>query len=1212
MRRFTGQWSRGRGGNFQYKTGRHYALKDWERPRWRTALLLVENARLRPGADGADFRIANYPVGRAPAVSRVELLALSPEQIRLFERRTEALETLHERQTEALGAHARALDLCAQAWKLGAEQPAEADARELAALWDAFFREYDHGYYDAQLAVVDNDAGRVEAWGRDLLARLQRLGAATAGTRARMQAAIAERIRSEAGVPDLPGPAPGGRALDDRVIFSAWIDQLDEKWYRLIKLLGCEATFRHARFAVDRDGKSTVPPAEQPWLSRVREDGAHGILSEVATSHSFQLVPGWLIEACGKDVGRPRGRAPNLFHEGVRQYYRLLLRELGRLTRDDANVFMIRTQWEGRPRDGYDAQAQPAFAAYLREKYGEIRKLNQRWGTNHGDFSEIEMLAKPARQDRKRPRPQHFEQAMFREVSYSDFCRFLYETARESNPGKLIHLDTCAYIQGGPVHEYLCGAHCDVHGTHIAWDIYETAVNTYSIDQWQGGARPLANGELNAGFPEIKMGCDERAISASFNNSYWDEIVLGKRLLTNWVLGVANGWGMGPIKIQYAKRTGALAERGELFHPHFGAVPLMKEKADRYAPLLARSKIVGVDCAFVVPTASVIHADLLPYNFHQFYLFHQAPKWLYPWNDNFFYVPDFLLAERPEILDRFKVVVVGCAPFLAQDAVASLLAFAAKGGGVIALGPLGLHDELGRPTGRLYTELFGGLERTADCRLLGRGEAFDSTALQRLAAFDDIDRGGRALQDWHWPVRVGNRDAVLASLTDGSDMLLETQHGRGRVFLSHMSMERNCLRSVFRAKLREYRPLPEAQAFPGKSLVLTLREDRAGVRWLFARAVDTHRPTRALVQLKGSYGDLLDYEAGAGAAPVAAESRDGLTTFWLRLRPGAFAAIRLGERSAPDAPEQALLAGSRRNRQTALATVLPFGPHSPAEPAAMVREAVRKAEARVGSMSGPAAALAKTMLAVAQWHFAGNAVRDGAVYLRMIEAGAPPAAVRYAAPATVRSARTAAPVEIDAALDEWAQAAPSESGLTPAGLRRWSVRSLWDDRFLYLALEFRNLPGLKVNSLMVSLGGLERHSSLTTRFAVMHYGDADFRLRFGGGGSFIHAERWFYPNIMQVAPRGIRSAASHTEDGWAMEAAIPLEEVFLFPTPGHAVRFNVNLSLTAPGDLAGQAAYLGDEKYSVFWSDDSRSIEHGGDTNGWGRLVFAGEAPEPR
>jgi hypothetical protein len=353
---------------------------------------------------------------------------------------------------------------------------------------------------------------------------------------------------------------------------------------------------------------------------------------------------------------------------------------------------------KGRRETGYGPSATRAFHEWLAGQYAGIADLNREWGTDYASFEAVEQPPdKYARPDRETtPLVAEFER--FREDSYIDYLKLIYDSIKAGDPTKPVatrHSSLLTAINGARIFET-----CDVLGYHSRaprMQVMNCYLNTLS--RYNGG-KPLA-------YLEDFWGCQQEQDRIS------DEVAQRRGLEKHVCRTFA--WGRTLQMKWYAYTSGSYLTNynGNWFNPRYDVLtmrycaPALKVALDRMRNVdwvLTHSQIPPFRVCIWQPSASMRVQARDGLSANEIISLHGL---IYP--AGFFYelVPEEYFADGRAKLEEFDVVFLPCAEYLSRDHQQQLIDYVRGGGTLIAIEPPGVRDQLTRPAGLLLREVYG-------------------------------------------------------------------------------------------------------------------------------------------------------------------------------------------------------------------------------------------------------------------------------------------------------------------------------------------------------------------------------------------------------------------------------------------------------------------------------------------------------------------------
>lgn len=590
--------------------------------------------------------------------------------------------------------------------------------------------------------------------------------------------------------------------------------------------------------------------------------------------HDTSYCPSWLARRI-KDDGELRhqtdppqalrnygGRTQlNWWHPEVRAFARDALTRVGRAMKPHRQFLFYINQAEchgpdvsaaGRPwrrEVGYCSHGKRDFRRYLKGKYGTIARLNEAWSSRYAGFASVEPPADKFVQPRKRPTPLSAEWETWREDSFIDWCKLIYDSLKlaDGRPVLASHSQLLERINAARAYET-----CDILGYHhhaprfMINTIYINSISRYN------GFKPV-------GQYENFWGCQE-------HHDRMAEELIQRRNVQKHVFRLT-AWGRFVQIWWYAYTTADYLTRydGNWFGPVYAlttlryrvaALPVYKEKFKRIERALLASRLAHHRVCVLQPSASMRNQYPYDATFAEIRAYFEL---LFPRNWLFEIVPEeYLQAGRAKLAD-FDVLILPYAVDLPGDVQGRVERWLGSGRKLlIASGPFGLRDELARPAGKLFRRLTG----AGRCTLV------------------EPPGGG-----WQWRVERGGKGGGEA------EDVLRRRHKQADIIV--------LLRPLARLADRGGELLAAIEAAADRPAVsrqdrfeLVLRDGADGARYLLALNGDVDEPREDVVRVLGRYAHVEDIDVH-GAFPVTAERQGQATSFRLRLAPCEMAALRL-------------------------------------------------------------------------------------------------------------------------------------------------------------------------------------------------------------------------------------------------------------------------------------------------------------------------------
>ena len=585
--------------------------------------------------------------------------------------------------------------------------------------------------------------------------------------------------------------------------------------------------------------------------------------------HDGCYVPPWLWEKAKSDpeilhpvqegkLSRRGNRGQlNWWHPEVQAYAREIVTDMGRTFRERDEFLFYEFQWEcygpyvstdkGTREVGYGKHAEAAFHRWLEAKYGSIAALNRRWGGKYTSFDALKPPPDKYVFERRHTGPLAAEWEAWREESYTDWCKLIYQAWKAADPNKPVlagHSGLFRRFSMPDVYET-----CDMLGFHCGAP--DQMIGTLLINSMSryNGYKPVCQYENFWGIQEHHDRMHEELPQRHSAQKYVFRMTVWNRFLQVW-------W------YSYTSATYLTHYDGNYFDPSYAlttlryrtaGLPVYFEKFRRLQSALLDSRIVPPRVCMLAPTASM--RNNYPYDAAQTEV-RSLFKELFPRNYLFEFVPEEYFLDGRARIEDFDVLMLPYALYL-SDALQAQIAqwLRAKPRLLVACGPGGLYDEIGLESGNLLAAAF------PKCRL-----QLDDSAPTRWHWIDPADKTANVK-----PGRIGQSSVVLY-LRPVSDLRLEPGFLAGLT----QAIDRVTRRSAYDER---------------DALEMVLRE-QGSRRYLCVLNPSLDDPAATTVHVQGEFTRVVDLDV-EGGFPIQAAARDGDTAFALRLEPGEATIIRL-------------------------------------------------------------------------------------------------------------------------------------------------------------------------------------------------------------------------------------------------------------------------------------------------------------------------------
>ena len=587
--------------------------------------------------------------------------------------------------------------------------------------------------------------------------------------------------------------------------------------------------------------------------------------------HDTAYCPKWLFEKMKADPElklqtdppqefRPySGRTQlNWWHPEIQAFARDVMTALGQQRKGQRQFLFYVTQAEcvgpvahvvGRPwrrEVGYSSHGKSSFRRCLKKKHASIAALNKAWGTAYAGFDAVEPPADKYVVPRKQATPLTAEWETWREDSYADWCKLLYDALKAADGRAVLasHSGLLDRVNGARAYEA-----CDILGYHhrapkfMINTLYINTISRYN------GFKPLGQYENFWGVQEHHDRMAEELAQRHNMRKHVFRLTAWGRFVQIWwyayttadYLTVYDGNWFDPV---YALTTLRYRSAG---------LPVTKEKFKRVERAMLGSRLAHHRICVLQPSASM--RNQYPYAATM----GEITAWfdlLFPRNTLFEIVPEEYFVDGRARLADFDVLILPYAVYLPRKLESQIEAWLGTGKRLlVSSGPFGLHDEIARPSGDLFRKL---LEVPPP-------------------SFVEPPEGG-----WLWTLKG-------RSPQDG---LLRAKAGNSEVWVLLEPLGR--VKSKVGARLLDaIEAATDRVAFSrGGHVELVVREAAGGIRYVLVLNPDVDEPHEDVVSVQGTYARAEDIDID-GAFPVVLDRHEGRSVFALRLAPCEMAIVRL-------------------------------------------------------------------------------------------------------------------------------------------------------------------------------------------------------------------------------------------------------------------------------------------------------------------------------
>jgi len=506
----------------------------------------------------------------------------------------------------------------------------------------------------------------------------------------------------------------------------------------------------------------------------------------------------------------------------------------------------VRTE-KGPHQVGYGHHAERDFRLWLEKKYASVDALNRRWGTRHGSFEDIKPPPDKRTSARQHAGPLAAEWEAWREKSFEDWCRHIYQAWKRADPGKPVFADPSSLFRSYSMPNAF--ETCDILGFHNSGRTFMPTLFYINGISRHNGFRPLGQYENFWGVQE-----DHGRMFDELARRHGTQKHIFRLTMWNMFLQI---WWYSYTSAEYLTHYD-----GNYFDPAYAlttlryrsaALPVYFDKFRRLQRALLDSRVVAPRLAMLEPTASMRN------NFPEGASQTEAVDlfWeLFPRNDIFDLFPEEYILDGRARLEDFDALILPYALYMSaplRERIENWLKERPRL--LVAAGPFGLHDEIGQPAGELLATAFG----------KDMIRPLESTT-GKWAWTDGGDAG-----DPFRTARVGPSKVVL--------LLKPVSQCRG------LASFKDRVVAPIEACARRY-AWDDANAFE-----LVLRE-QGDIRYLGVLNPNPDQAADGNIHVAGGFQNVTDLDYPEGL-PIPATIDDNHVVFRLRLEPGEATILRL-------------------------------------------------------------------------------------------------------------------------------------------------------------------------------------------------------------------------------------------------------------------------------------------------------------------------------
>jgi len=530
----------------------------------------------------------------------------------------------------------------------------------------------------------------------------------------------------------------------------------------------------------------------------------------------------------------------NYYHPAALKLNTDQARNIAEVMRSNDRVLLYHYAWESSGPPIFKPSSSPSalasLHAYMKARYKTIGAANKALSSALKSFSQID---EKLLEDEKTEAAFRYDYEMWRQDSYIDHAKAVYDTWKKVDPAKPVlaaHNSVTRKIDPTRIFET-----CDLLEYHTAWSL---GGNLFLASTAAALNKYLCKYECTWQYQEgTNRWGDERAQYGAVAKYAYRNALLGGTF-QNWCFPYTSQAGWMWRQAQWCQtRNDYLTLRYSA-----AALPVAKKRIERIQHLFfLGAKRDYADVLLVWPRTSWLHRKNVAGGAQS------IAMWLHRNGMMFEYRNEERIASGAENLDDYKLIIVPYATYLKTGVSDKLLAWVRRGGKLAMIGAAGIYDKHGRPDGRLMKGTIGVVPA-----LMAKGWDFGPKYKDVPVIYKKVGRG---------------EVAVVATLFR---YLLE--YGRPG--------ER------FEEFLRE--SAPQLARSEGDVFEFYRRRGPDGVKYLAVLNNNPDADIESVITLNGEYGNVVDIDI-PGGAPVKTETKNGRSSFPLRLQASGMTVLRLNE-----------------------------------------------------------------------------------------------------------------------------------------------------------------------------------------------------------------------------------------------------------------------------------------------------------------------------
>jgi len=574
-----------------------------------------------------------------------------------------------------------------------------------------------------------------------------------------------------------------------------------------------------------------------------------GVRTRILAGRDTYVSPGF-ARAHRNSPDYLTGKRWNFWRPAVVGEQKRILVSLARQMKDMPGVLFHQFAWESSGPQWLDKTATDpktssglaAFHGFLRKSYAGIDALNRAWKSRYRDFAEI----LPVTDLREHASPLRYEYQRWRQESYMDLLKTLYETLKKEDPDKPVlssHTRLLGRIDPTRIFE-TCDL-LDAHGPDR-----NVPINLYLASNAKLAGKQVCKFENFWQYQDdtVHWG-NERVQFAAMAKYLYRCSLMGMRLqFYCFPYTSQSGWNW-----RQAQWTQVATDYTTLRHAAC-AMPVAKRSVRELEDVFLHARGAPSDILVVFPRTSFLHQAETHYDEMR-----EVVKALHTRNFKFEFRSEARIESGGENLNDYKAIVLLRSPFLADGVENKLAAWVKDGGTLVTLGAAGVYDKYGFDAGKLMRGVTGVVPQAHE------------TPWREVLSWD-----------------FGS--------TIGAPAFLDKALGKGRVFIINMGFNDFLLSQNDAEKMfsRLSAAAPPAFACPGDLFELWPLVTEKGDTFLGVLNKNSFRDVTGDVIIRRDVKRVTDWSV-SGGFPVPLKKTDAGVLLSVKLQPGGLAMLRLSE-----------------------------------------------------------------------------------------------------------------------------------------------------------------------------------------------------------------------------------------------------------------------------------------------------------------------------